>query len=89
MEKNYRYDAFLSYRHLEHDKAIAAKAKGDNVMRRECQRNINALHEKYKKISAAAGIKTDFGRMRVEGFKTVGSRELTRIINGLLIFFNS
>lgn len=62
----------------EKDKAVAAKAAGDNVLRRECQRNINALQEKYKQISSMAGIKTDFSRMRVEGFKVVSEKELKK-----------
>lgn len=62
----------------EKDKAVAAKAAGDNVLRRECQRNINALQEQYEKISNAAGIKTEFGRMRVEGFKFVSAKELKK-----------
>lgn len=53
------------------DIAIAAKASGDDVARREAQSKINALQEKYEKVSNAAGLDLQRDRMRVAGFRAV------------------
>lgn len=53
------------------DIAIAAKASGDMVMRREAQANINRLTSEYAKVSNAAGLYEHAERMRVAGFRRV------------------
>ena len=53
------------------DIAIAAKASGDDVARREAQSKINALQQKYEKVSKAAGLDMQRDRMRVAGFRRV------------------
>lgn len=63
------------------DVGIAAKAAGDNALRRDSQRKINALMDHYRKISEGAGIKPDYTRTRVEGFKELGKRELKKLAN--------
>lgn len=49
--------------------AIAAAASGDNRLRRDCQRNIEALNRRYDQISEAAGLTPERDRMRVAGFR--------------------
>lgn len=53
------------------DIAIAAKASGDDVARREAQSKINALQDHYEKVSNAAGLDMQRDRMRVAGFRRV------------------
>ena len=53
------------------DIAIAAKASGDDVARREAQSKINALQDHYEKVSRAAGLDMQRDRMRVAGFRAV------------------
>lgn len=53
------------------DIAVAAKASGDKMTRRECQYNINNLWKRYDKVSEAAGLKEKPERTRVEGFSAV------------------
>lgn len=53
------------------DIAIAAKASGDDVARREAQSKINALQDHYEKASRAAGLDMQRDRMRVAGFRQV------------------
>ena len=53
------------------DIAIAAKASGDDVARREAQSKINALQERYEKMSNAARLDLQRDRMRVAGFRAV------------------
>ena len=53
------------------DIAIAAKASGDDVARREAQSKINALQDHYEKVSNAAGLDMQRDRMRVAGFRQV------------------
>ena len=53
------------------DIAVAAKASGDMMTRRECQYNINKLWKRYDKVSEAAGLKEKPERTRVEGFSAV------------------
>ncbi len=57
------------------DIAIAAKASGDDVARREAQSKINALQDHYEKVSRAAGLDMQRDRMRVAGFRAVKTRE--------------
>ena len=61
------------------DVAVAARAAGDNVQRRKSQQVINALTEKYKKVSEAADLNTEFGRMRVSGFKAMTAKQLQSV----------
>ena len=51
--------------------AIGAKAAGDDLLRREAQRNINRLQAQYAKISDAAGLYQQPERMSVAGFRKV------------------
>lgn len=57
------------------DIAIAAKASGDDYLRRETQRNINGLTSYYAKISNAAGLYQKTERMAVSGFRKVKTAE--------------
>lgn len=57
------------------DIAIAAKASGDGVARREAQSKINALQDHYEKVSRAAGLDMQRDRMRVAGFRQVKTIE--------------
>lgn len=55
----------------EKDAANVARAAGDDELRRECQRRINALAHKYEEVAKAANLAQRKGRMRVEGFRRV------------------
>lgn len=53
------------------DTAVLAKASGDDVVRRECQSNINKLTGKYNAVADAAGLRKRMDKTRVEGFTPV------------------
>ena len=53
------------------DIAVAAKASGDMVARRECAYMIRELDKYYGKITDAAGLLAKPERMRVDGFSAV------------------
>lgn len=53
------------------DIAVAAKASGDMVTRRECAAVIRALDKYYGKITDAAGLLAKPERMRVAGYRAV------------------
>jgi len=53
------------------DAAVAAQTAGDDTLRRNCQRRINALSAKYSQIANISGLPTKRQRMTVEGFKAV------------------
>ena len=53
------------------DTANAARIAGDDVLRRQCQTQINAICAKYAQISSLSGIKQRRDRMVVEDFKAV------------------
>ena len=55
----------------EKDAANAARIAGDDELRRQCQRNINALVRQYADISNFSGLKQRKDRMQVEGFRMV------------------
>lgn len=55
----------------EKDVAVAAKAAGDAVLRRQCQMRINALMTKYDSVAKTSGLESHRDRMRVEGFRAV------------------
>lgn len=55
----------------EKDTANAAREAGDEDLRKDCQRNINALVKRYQKVVDASGLKPRKERMAVEGFKMV------------------
>lgn len=57
------------------DTAVLAKASGDDVLRRECQSNINKLTKKYNSVAAAAGLRKQMGKTQVEGFVPVDLQE--------------
>lgn len=61
------------------DVGIAAMAAGDSELRRDAQRRINALMDHYRKISEKAGIRTDYTRTRVEGFKEMTKRQMDQV----------
>ena len=58
------------------DVAIAAKAAGNAPLRRDAQRNINALMQRYNAISEKTNISKQFGRMRVDGYKPMNAKEM-------------
>lgn len=53
------------------DIANLARASGDDVARRDAQAKINALMDRYDRITEAAGLETDYKRMYVAGFRQV------------------
>lgn len=55
----------------EKEVANLARVAGDDDLRRECQKKINALARKYSSVAKASGIKPRKDRMRVEGFRMV------------------
>ena len=55
--------------------AIAARAAGNDRLRRDCQRNIDALNRRYDQISEAAGLSPQREQMRVAGFQAMKLRE--------------
>lgn len=61
------------------DTAVLAKASGDDVLRRECQNNINKLTKKYDQVAEAAGLRKQMGKTYVEGFKAVDEEIVVRI----------
>lgn len=66
----------------EKDVAIAAKAAGDDVLRRQCQQRINDLRKHYERISKGAGLEVRTDKMAVSGFravKTVGELVASRV----------
>ena len=71
------YEASQIMRNLEtevrrqKDTAVAAQAAGDDALRKECQRNINALVKQYAAVAKASGNDEKRQRMTVEGFKPV------------------
>lgn len=62
------------------DTAVLAKASGDDVLRRECQSNINKLTKKYNSVAEAAGLRKQMQRTRVEGFTPVDLQEKQGIV---------
>lgn len=71
------YEATQLMRNLEteirrqKDTAVLAKASGDDVLRRECQSNINKLTKKYDAVAEAAGLRKQMGKTYVKGFEPV------------------
>lgn len=55
----------------EQEAAIAGMAVGDMDLRKDCQRQINALNRRYLEISKQSGITPRKDRMYVPGFKMV------------------
>lgn len=53
------------------DTANAARAAGDDVLRQQCQEQINVLVRKYDAVAKTAGMRPRRERMRVEGFRMV------------------
>jgi hypothetical protein len=64
------------------DIAIAAKAIGDMVARRECAAMIRELDKYYGKISEAAGLYERRDRMKVSGFNAV--KPVDELVNRIL-----
>ena len=67
------------------DVAIAAKASGDTKLRRSANDTINALYERYNKVSDGAGLNRSMERMRVDGYKAMSKRELQQLGNADII----
>lgn len=71
------YEATQLMRNLEteirrqKDTAVLAKESGDDVLRRECQSNINKLTKKYNAVAEAAGLRKQMQKTYVEGFAPV------------------
>ena len=59
----------------EKDVAIAAKAAGDDVLRRQCQQRINDYRKHYERISKDAGLEVRTDKMTVSGFHRVRTAE--------------
>lgn len=59
----------------EKDVAIAAKAAGDDVLRRQCQQRINDYRKHYDRISKDAGLEVRTDKMTVSGFHRVRTAE--------------
>lgn len=59
----------------EKDVAIAAKAAGDDVLRRQCQQRINDYRKHYERISKGAGLEVRTDKMAVSGFRAVKTAE--------------
>lgn len=57
------------------DTAVAAKAAGDDTLRRQCQKRINTLGSKYSQIAQKSGLPTKRQRMTVEGFRAIRLKE--------------
>lgn len=55
----------------EKDVANAARAAGDDDLRRQCQERINQLSKRYGDVAKASGFRERRDRMRVEGFRKV------------------
>lgn len=53
------------------DTANAARQAGDDVLRQQCQKKINALGAKYAQVVQASGLTARKDRMTVEGFRAV------------------
>lgn len=53
------------------DTAVMAQIAGDDTLRRQCQKNINALVAKYGQIAALSGLTEHRNRMTVQGFKPI------------------
>lgn len=57
------------------DTAVLAKESGDDILRRECQSNINQLTKKYNEVAEASGLRKQMQRTRVEGFKPIDDKD--------------
>lgn len=77
-----KYQATQLMRNLEteirrqKDTAILAKESGDDVLRRECQSNINKLTKKYNSVAEATGLRKQMQKTYVEGFTPVNQKEM-------------
>lgn len=60
------------------DVSVCARASGDGKLRRDAQRTINTLMDRYDKVTEAAGLRTQYDRMRVAGFKHTSEKELKK-----------
>jgi len=58
------------------DVAKLAQAAEDDTLRRQCQKNIVALNDRYKQLADGAGLKPKYKRMFVQGFKDAKSSTL-------------
>ena len=57
------------------DTAVLAKASGDDMLRRECQSNINKLTKKYNAVAEATGLRKQMQSTRVDGFKPINDKD--------------
>lgn len=53
------------------DTANAARTVDDDILRKTCQKKINALTRKYYDVAKTVGVKPDGNRLTVQGFKAV------------------
>lgn len=56
------------------DIQIFAKESGDNDLMMEAQKNINSLTDQYKELSEKSGLPTKMERLRVSGYRKVGTK---------------
>ena len=67
------------------DTAVLAKASGDDMLRRECQSNINKLTRKYDQVAEAAGLRKQMQKTRVEEYEPIPEGE-ARFKDNVTIF---
>ena len=63
----------------EKDRAVMAKAAGNDEIRQEAQKKINQLTSKYADFSKASGLPTKVERMQVKGFRSV---KIANVVDG-------
>ncbi|MBQ6594848.1 MAG: hypothetical protein IJH78_04225, partial [Clostridia bacterium] len=57
------------------DVAKLAQAAGDDTLRRQCQKNIVALNDRYKTLADGAGLKPEYQRTYVQGFRDAKEKQ--------------
>jgi len=67
------------------DRAVIAKAAGNDDLRREVQSRINLLTSKYAKLSKASGLPTKMERMQVKGFRSVKAKTIDKSVESGII----
>ena len=90
-KKYTKYEASQLQRKIEtevrhqKDRAVTAKAAGDDDLRREAQYKINLLTSKYAKLSDASDLPTKMERMDVRGFRSVKAKTVDKSTKGGII----
>lgn len=71
------------------DRAVIAKAAGNDDLRREVQGRINLLTSKYAKLSEANGLPTKMERMQVKGFRSVKAKTIDKSVESGIMKMSS